>query len=94
MGRVRLGMILIVIVAMPALGLAQWLRYPTADVPRTADGKPNLNAAPPRLPDGTPDFSGLWHVTLRNPCNAALTGSAAAPNWRVADRTESRRESP
>src|SRR3989442_14390942 len=39
---------------------AQWLKHPTPDIPRTADGKPNLNAPAPRTPDGTPDLSGLW----------------------------------
>jgi hypothetical protein len=39
---------------------AQWLKYPTAGVPKTADGKPNLTARTPRAPDGKPDFSGIW----------------------------------
>ena len=39
---------------------AQWLKYPTAGVPRRADGKPNLSAPTPRTPDGKPDFSGIW----------------------------------
>ena len=39
---------------------AQWLSYPTAGVPRTADGSPNLTAPTPRGPDGKPDLSGLW----------------------------------
>jgi len=39
---------------------AQWLKYPTAGVPKTADGKPNLSAPAPRTPDGKPDFSGIW----------------------------------
>jgi len=39
---------------------AQWLRYPTAGVPRTRDGKPDLSAAAPRTADGKPDFSGVW----------------------------------
>jgi hypothetical protein len=39
---------------------AQWLRYPTPGIPRTADGKPNLSAPAPRGADGKPDFSGLW----------------------------------
>jgi hypothetical protein len=47
------------------------LHYPTADVPRTADGKPNLQAPAPRLPDGKPDLSGLWHTSRKNPCNPA-----------------------
>src|SRR5438874_3905631 len=41
---------------------AQWLRYPTPGIPRTADGKPNLTAPVPRTPDGKPDLSGLWLV--------------------------------
>jgi hypothetical protein len=39
---------------------AQWLKYPTAGVPKTAEGKPNLSAPTPRTPDGKPDFSGIW----------------------------------
>ena len=39
---------------------AQWLTQPTAGLPRTADGKPNLSAPAPRAPDGKPDLSGLW----------------------------------
>jgi hypothetical protein len=40
--------------------VAQWLTYPTAGVPRTADGKPNYAAPTPRMADGKPDFSGIW----------------------------------
>ena len=45
---------------MPALVLGQWVNYPTAGVPRKADGTPDLTAPPPRLRDGKPDFSGTW----------------------------------
>jgi hypothetical protein len=48
---------------------AQWLKYPTAGVPKTADGKPNLSAPTPRTSDGKPDFSGIWltaDTTCRN----------------------------
>lgn len=39
---------------------AQWLNIPNVDVPRTADGRPDLTAPAPRLPDGKPDLSGIW----------------------------------
>jgi hypothetical protein len=39
---------------------AQWLKQPTAGIPRTADGKPSLSAPSPQTKDGTPDLSGLW----------------------------------
>ncbi len=40
--------------------VAQWLKYPTAGVPKTANGNPNLSAPTPRTADGKPDFSGIW----------------------------------
>jgi hypothetical protein len=39
---------------------AQWVNYPTAGVPRKADGKPDMAAKTPRLADGKPDLSGTW----------------------------------
>ena len=68
MRRFRLGFVLIALIAAPALGVSQWLRYPTEGVPKTTDGKPDLNAPAPRLPDGKPDFSGLWHAANPNRC--------------------------
>jgi hypothetical protein len=44
---------------------AQWLTQPTAGIPRSADGKPDLAARTPRTPDGKPDFSGIWTTTSR-----------------------------
>ncbi len=43
---------------------AQWPKYPTPDVPRLADGGPDLNAPTPRLADGKPDLSGNWTAGL------------------------------
>ena len=40
---------------------AQWLHQPTAGIPRTPDGGPNLSAQLPRTADGKPDLSGLWN---------------------------------
>jgi len=36
--------VIIAVIGVPALGFGQWLHYPTADVPRKADGSPDLSA--------------------------------------------------
>jgi hypothetical protein len=46
--------------AMPSSLSGQWLRYPTAGVPKTAAGRPDLTARTPRTADGKPDLSGVW----------------------------------
>jgi hypothetical protein len=43
---------------LPSGGRAM-ARYPTAGIPRTPDGKPNLIAPAPKALDGKPDLSGL-----------------------------------
>jgi hypothetical protein len=53
---------LIVLSASLAPLTAQWPSRPTAGVPRTADGKPNLAAPAPRAVDGKPDLSGVWRI--------------------------------
>ena len=53
---------------------AQWIRYPTAGVPRTPDGKPNLTAPAPRTADGRPDLSGVWQNDSIGPPGQEGTG--------------------
>ena len=42
------------------LGNAQWIGYPTSDVPRNADGSVNMVAPTPLMMNGKPDLSGIW----------------------------------
>jgi hypothetical protein len=65
--------LLVVLIALPSAAMGQWLHYPTAGVPRKADGSPNLTAPAPRLADGKPDFSGIWHTARRIPCTPELS---------------------
>jgi hypothetical protein len=58
--------------AFPLAG--QWISYPTAGVPRTADGKPDLGAACPRAADGKPDLSGLWIAETKREGNPNFPG--------------------
>jgi hypothetical protein len=51
---------LAMVLAISAVAGAQWDPYPWKRVPRTADGKVDLNAATVRTPYGKPDLSGFW----------------------------------
>jgi hypothetical protein len=55
-------LVLALFMATAAPATAQWLDYPTPDLPRTPDGKPNLAAAAPETIDGKPDLSGHWRL--------------------------------
>jgi hypothetical protein len=52
---------------------AQWPAYLRSDVPRAADGSPDLSASAPRLVNGKPDFSGVWES--RVPPSGRLGGA-------------------
>ena len=70
----RGGMLALALVcATGGTAAAQWLSLPLPGTPRTADGKPNLNAPAPRTADGKPDHSGIWRIdNSRHNSNANL----------------------
>jgi hypothetical protein len=57
-GRIAVLALILASVSVPLA--AQWPAYPSPGVPKTADGKPNLDGPAPRTADGKPDFSGIW----------------------------------
>ena len=90
MRRSVIALVLVAALGVPGVVVGQWIRHPTADAPRRADGTPDMTAPAPRLPDGKPDFSGIWrpfNPTRCKPgtgqfveCGAELGGSPLARN--------------
>jgi hypothetical protein len=69
---------LALVCAMGGTAAAQWVSLPIPGTPRTADGKPNVNAPTPHTADGKPDLSGLWHAdTMRYNDNLLPAGTQA-----------------
>jgi hypothetical protein len=59
-----------IVAAAPAALFGQYLGFPTAGVPKTPDGKPNLTAPAPKTADGKPDFTGMYGWVTRANCGA------------------------
>jgi hypothetical protein len=54
--------LVVLLSTMAVSGAAQWLNYAVSGTPRTKDGKPDLTARAPKMPDGKSDLSGIWHL--------------------------------
>ena len=58
----------------------QWPAYRVPGVPRTPDGRGDLNASTPRTPDGKPDLSGVWTVVRQTPrVDTGVGGAGGTP---------------
>jgi hypothetical protein len=56
----RIPLATVALVIMTVAASAQWDPYPWKRVPRTPDGKVDMNAPAQRTPYGKPDLSGFW----------------------------------
>lgn len=63
---------------------AQWVGYPTAGVPRKADGSVNMTAPAPRMATGQPDFSGIWISDRTEPGKETISDVSTLPSgWQM-----------
>jgi len=71
---------------------AQWPDYPSARIPRTAAGKPDLSAPVARTPDGKPDLSGIWQSESDPAGVAAGIEGIVAPRYMIDIMKDLKRE--
>ena len=63
---------------------AQWVGYPTAGVPRKADGTVNMTAPAPRMASGKPDFTGIWISDRTEEGQETISDASTLPSgWQM-----------
>ena len=75
----KIGILAIMVAAAAPALQAQWLKYPTAGVPRLPNGQPNLTAPTPRTADGKPDLSGVWEASNVGGTALSFVGNLLPP---------------
>jgi hypothetical protein len=58
--RARILPVTSILCSCSTMAWAQWIAHPTPGIPRTSDGRADLNAPAPQTTDGRPDLSGMW----------------------------------
>ena len=79
---------ILLVLATPAVGRAQWLNYPTPGIPRLANGAPNLKAPAPRTTRRQAGF--FRHVVRQCPVEGLLPDRRTASRksaWRASRST-------
>lgn len=72
------GLVLALVGVAPAPASGQWDPYPSKPLPKTRSGQPDLNAPPPRMPDGKPSLAGVWRGLSPARGRSAATPSESA----------------
>ena len=85
--RLETTLLVIALAAVAHEASAQWPSYPTANVPRNADGTLNRNAPAPKTADGKPDLSGLWEIYLSSIAPPPAPGQAS-PSRSLQDQAD------
>jgi len=81
-GRIYKAIVLFAVMGASSLQ-AQWIGYPTADVPRKTDGSVDMAAPAPRLASGKPDLSGIWISDNTPPGEATPSDVHTLPSSRL-----------
>src|SRR5262245_46980122 len=75
--------ILVFVAILSSTVYAQWPKFSSPSVPKSADGKVDMTAPAPRQPDGKPDLSGVWETIQgrrgRGPAPIAAAGTGELP---------------